>query len=115
MLAAAMLLVSSAAVQGDGLRLEFDDRMRSRVFVTREAEQALGPFMESEVLRTAQGELSGFTPVSREQDAVKDELGEGRRVTLVGRSGSMANSSASAPWLPSGMPPLLPTTVSGGS
>lgn len=90
MLAAAMLLVSSAAVQGDGLRLEFDDRMRSRVFVTREAEQALGPFMESEVLRTAQGELSGFTPVSREQDAVKDELGEGRRVTLVGRSGSMA-------------------------
>ena len=48
--AALLLLASAAAVQGDGIRLEFDGQMRSRVVATSGAETALGPFTESETL-----------------------------------------------------------------
>lgn len=40
--------LESAAVDGDGIRLEFDARMRSRVVATFASETLLGPFEESE-------------------------------------------------------------------
>jgi hypothetical protein len=57
MLAATVLALSSAAVEGDGLRLEFDAHMRSRVVSTRGTGRVLGPFTESEVLVTSSGEI----------------------------------------------------------
>src|SRR5688572_25704746 len=47
-----VLLGSLATVQGDGIRLEFDGAMKSRVVATMGPETALGPFTESETLLT---------------------------------------------------------------
>ncbi|HXY42365.1 MAG TPA: alpha-galactosidase, partial [Vicinamibacteria bacterium] len=83
------LLLSLVRVDGDGVRLEFDERMRSRVVATFAGVTVLGGFSESEVLLTASGESGGFLFQSRAEDAVTDVLGEGRRVTLVGHAGSL--------------------------
>ena len=62
MIASTLLLLASAAVvQGDGIRLEFDDGMKSRVVATMGAETVLGPFTESETLLTKGGDVDGFT------------------------------------------------------
>jgi alpha-galactosidase len=78
-----------AAVQGDGIRLEFDTGMKSRVVATSNGEIVLGPYTESEALLTQAGETGGFTLQSRRIEPVTDALGEGRRTTLVGRSGPL--------------------------
>jgi alpha-galactosidase len=83
------LLLSLAPVDGNGVRLELDAQMRSRVVATFAGETVLGPFSESETLLTPGGEVGGFALEGREEDAVTDALGSGRRVTLVGRSGSL--------------------------
>ncbi len=91
MLAAAVLAASSTtSVQGDGLRLDFDDHMRSRVVATLVQEIALGPFAESETLRTAKGDIDGFVFASRSEAPLADELGNGKRTTLTGRSGDIS-------------------------
>ena len=90
MIAAALLLLgSSAAVQGDGIRLEFDGEMKTRVVATTGQETILGPFTDSETLLTQAGEAGHFVLQSERSDTVADALGEGRRTTLVGRSGSL--------------------------
>ena len=82
--------LESATVEGDGIRLEFDGRMRSRVVATFASEAALGPFEESETLLTAAAALGDFTLESHEERAVTDALGNGRRVTLTGHAGRIA-------------------------
>jgi alpha-galactosidase len=84
------LLLAVAPVVGDGVRLDVDARMRTRVVATFAGETALGPFSESETLLTAAGEAGGFVFERREEEAVSDALGRGRRVALGGRSGSLA-------------------------
>jgi alpha-galactosidase len=84
-----LVLASAAAVQGDGIRLEFDDHMRSRVVATSPTEVALGPFGDSETLLTGTGEIGSFALEDEKQDAVSDAFGMGRRTTLRGRSGSV--------------------------
>jgi alpha-galactosidase len=79
----------AAAVQGEGIRLEIDGGMRSRVVATAGTETVLGPFTDSESLTTGEGETGRFAFQSASSDAVKDALGEGRRTTLVGKSGSL--------------------------
>jgi alpha-galactosidase len=78
-----------AGVQGDGIRLEFDDGMKSRVVATMGAETVLGPYTESETLLTKGGEIDGFTLQSAKTDTVTDALGEGRRTIVTGRAGSI--------------------------
>ena len=87
--AALLLLTSAAAVQGDGIRLEFDGQMRSRVVATSGAETALGPFTDSETLLTDAGEVGGFTLKEEARDTVSDAFGEGQRTTLRGEAGSI--------------------------
>src|SRR5262245_10281505 len=89
-IAAALMLTSLVAVQGDGLRLEYDANMQSRVVAAGAAEQALGPFMHSETLLTATGELSEFALEDQHEDDVHDSLGDGVRVTLTGHAGQIA-------------------------
>ena len=84
----------AAAVQGDGIRLEFDDGMKSRVVATAGAARPLGPFTESETLETAAGEVGGFTLQSRGTDGVSDAFGQGRRTILAGRSGALVKEVA---------------------
>jgi alpha-galactosidase len=84
------LLLSFAHVDGDGVRLEVDAQMRSRVVATFAGNAVLGPFSESETLLTAAGEVGGFAFEGRAEDAVTDALGSGRRVTLVGRAGTVS-------------------------
>lgn len=78
-----------AAVQGDGIRLEFDAAMKSRVVATTGDDVVLGPYTESEALLTDAGEAGGFALQSRRIEPVKDAFGTGRRTTLSGRAGSL--------------------------
>jgi alpha-galactosidase len=90
MLGLTILVLSSVVqVQGDGLRLEFDRQMHSRVVATLDGEKPLGPFSDSESLRTSMGVLSDFAFKSRADDAITDALGQGHRVTLTGRKGAV--------------------------
>jgi alpha-galactosidase len=84
------LLLAFARVEGDGVRLEIDAKMRTRVVATFAVETAIGPFSESETLLTASGEVGGFALADRLEEAVSDALGDGRRVTLVGRAGALS-------------------------
>jgi len=81
------MLASFTAVQGDGLRLEFDTHMRSRVVSSVGTAHIAGPFSYSETLLTAGGELRDFTLTGQEQVDVNDELGMGHAWRLTGRAG----------------------------
>src|SRR5262245_4138963 len=83
------MLAAAASVQGDGIRLEFDGQMRTRVVALGDGEEALGPFTESESLATAKGALGGFALQGQSTAAVTDGLGEGRRTVLTGRAGAL--------------------------
>ena len=83
------LLTSFTPVAGDGLRLEFDPQMRSRVIAELPAEVPLGPFTYSETLLTKDGELRDFALQSHEEVPVSDSLGQGKAVILTGRSGAV--------------------------
>lgn len=97
MLATALLLAAAAAaqsapmvaasVQGEGLRVEFDGSLRSRVVATLGVDpQPLGPFTDSENLRTDPLELVGFKLEKQTlDDKISDDIGSGTRVTLQGR------------------------------
>src|SRR4029078_8761970 len=61
------LLTSFTPVAGDGLRLEFDPQMRTRVIAELPAEVPLGPFTYSETLLTKDGELRDFALQSHEE------------------------------------------------
>ncbi|HVN99100.1 MAG TPA: glycoside hydrolase family 36 protein [Steroidobacteraceae bacterium] len=90
MLAAGLLLLSSVtAVDGDGLRLEFDAQMRTRVVATAAAPLPLGPFTDSETLVTPDGELHGYSLDGRSESALDDALGHGRAVVLSGHAGAI--------------------------
>jgi alpha-galactosidase len=84
-----LVLASAAAVQGDGIRLEFDEGMKTRVVATFGRETVLGPFTESETLLTQGGEARGFAFQAAETGPVADTLGEGRRTVVTGRAGSL--------------------------
>jgi predicted TIM-barrel fold metal-dependent hydrolase len=78
-----------AAVQGEGIRLEFDAAMKSRVVATSGDETVLGPYTESESLLTDAGVAGGFALASRRIEPAEDELGTGRRTILTGRAGRL--------------------------
>lgn len=84
-----LMMASFTAAQGDGLRVEFDAEMRSRVVETIGAAHIAGPFTWSETLLTADGELRRFALQSHEEADVNDELGMGHAIRLTGRAGSL--------------------------
>jgi alpha-galactosidase len=90
MIGPALLLLSSfTSVTGDGIRLDVDAHMHTRVVAMLGGEVRLGPFGESESLRTPSGDVGDFTLESRTEADVEDALGAGHSVVLTGRSGDL--------------------------
>jgi alpha-galactosidase len=77
-------------IQGGNLRIEFDNRLRSRVVACFDkTETVMGPFSASETVTTA-GELrSGFLLTSQKHERTKDAFGEGERLTIEGEAGGL--------------------------
>ena len=77
-------------IQGGNLRVEFDNRLRSRV-VARfgKTETVMGPFTASETVTTTDTTLTGFLLSSQKRERTKDTFGEGDRLTVEGRSGTL--------------------------
>ena len=76
-------------IQGANLRVEFDNRLRSRVVARFDnTETVLGPFTASETLTTAGKGWTEFLLTSQQQAPVKDAFGEGKRLTCRRKSGN---------------------------
>jgi hypothetical protein len=81
---------SVVKLEGKGIRLEFDERLRSRVVATSGgAEVAVGPFSASESLGTEAGEVAEVRFEGQDDQPVSDVMGSGRRHRLNGRAGDV--------------------------
>src|ERR1700733_10648627 len=93
--AAADIAAGKPQIQGGNLRVEFDNRLRSRVvarFDTKET--VLGPFTASETLTTAGKVWTEFPLTSQKQERVKDAFGQGTRLTVEGKSGTLTKKGS---------------------
>jgi alpha-galactosidase len=80
---------------GGAVRLDFDDRLWTRVVATFDGtETLLGPFRASERIVVGGKELSDFAHVRHDEQAIEDALGRGRRLTIVGRAEAPAVEKA---------------------
>ena len=78
-------------IQGGNLRIEFDNRLWSRVVARFDkTETVLGPFTASETLTTAGKVWTEFLLTSQEQARVKDAFGEGKRLTVEGKAPTLS-------------------------
>lgn len=84
------LALDSAVVRGDGLRIEFDANMRTRLVANVAGKEVpLGPFAPSEILGAATREYRDFALERVADEALADAFGTGRRRSVSGRSGSV--------------------------
>ena len=80
-------------IQGANLRVEFDNHLRSRVVARFDkTETVLGPFTASETLTTAGKVWTEFLLTSQKQERVKDAFGEGKRLTVEGKAGTLTKT-----------------------
>ncbi len=87
MISLALLVASSlVSVEGVGIRLQFNEKMHTRVETPLAEAQTLGPFTDSETLRTPRGELHDFALQSHTEEAATDPIGSGTRTILIGRA-----------------------------
>jgi len=79
-----------AQIQGGNLRIEFDNQLRSRVVARFDkTETAMGPFTDSETVTTTDKLWTGFLLASQKQERTKDAFGEGERLTVEGKAGTL--------------------------
>ena len=79
-----------ARIQAGNLRVEFDNRLRTRVVARFDKkETVLGPFTASETLTTAGKVWTEFPLTSQKQERVKDAFGQGTRLTVEGKAGTL--------------------------
>ena len=77
-------------IQGGNLRIEFDNRLRSRVVACFDkTETVMGPFTASETVTTADKLWTGFLLTSHKHGRIKDVFGEGERLTVEGKMGTL--------------------------
>ena len=77
-------------IQGDNIRIEFDNHLRSRVVACFDKkETVLGPFTASETVTTADKLWTGFLLTSQKHERTKDTFGGGERLTVEGKSGTL--------------------------
>ena len=87
--APAEIPTAAPQIQGGNLRVEFDNRLRSRVVARFDkTETVLGPFTASETVTTAGKLWSGFLLTSQKHTPVKDAFGEGERLQRRRKGGS---------------------------
>jgi alpha-galactosidase len=80
-------------LEGRGIRLEFDETLRSHVVATSGGtEVAVGPFTASESLGTNAGEIADFRFEGQDEQPVSDVIGSGRRHRLNGRAGDLGKT-----------------------
>jgi alpha-galactosidase len=88
--AAADIPTGKPQIQGGNLRIEFDDHLRSRVVARFDkTETVMGPFTTSEVVTTADKLWTGFLLTSHKHGRTKDAFGEGERLTVEGKAGTL--------------------------
>ncbi len=91
---AADILASKPQIQGGNLRIEFDNRLRSRVVARFDkTETVMGPFTASETVTTADKLWTGFLLTSQKHERTKDAFGEGERLTVEGKAGDAEEDS----------------------
>src|SRR5215472_13077299 len=79
---------SSPQIQGEHLRIEFDQNLRSRVIARfDQRETTLGPFTASETITAANKIWSSFVLTSQKREKAKDAIGAYERLTLAGKDG----------------------------
>jgi alpha-galactosidase len=82
-----------AQIQGGNLRIEFDNRLRSRVVARFDkTETVLGPFTASETVATAGKLWTGFLLTSQKHARTKDAFGQGEQLTVEGKLGALTKT-----------------------
>ncbi len=85
----------SARLAGDGIRVEFDRVLHSRIVSTVDGrDNAVGPFSASETVSSSGAEVRDFAFVEQREQAVDDTLGQGRRLLVSGRAGALRKTVA---------------------
>ena len=80
----------TAQIQGGNLRIEFDNHLRTRVVARfNKSETLMGPFTASETVTTADKVWTGFLQSSQKHERTKDAFGEGERLTVEGKAGTL--------------------------
>jgi hypothetical protein len=88
--AAADIPTGQVQIQGGNLRVEFDKHLRSRVVAWFDKkETVMGPFTASETVTTADKRWTGFLLTSHKHGRTKDAFGEGERLTVEGKAGTL--------------------------
>ena len=88
--AAADLPTGKPQIQGGNLRIEFDNHLRSRVVARFDkTETVMGPFTASETVATTDKPWTEFLLTSQKHERTKDAFGEGERLTVEGKAGTL--------------------------
>jgi alpha-galactosidase len=84
---------SLAQIQSRGLRIEFDQKMRSRVVARFDRKEVpLGAFSASETVKGNERSWYDFALASQTPERVTDSYGKGERLTLTGTSGALCKN-----------------------
>jgi alpha-galactosidase len=84
---------SNPQIQGGNVRIEFDNHLRSRVVACFDKkETAMGPFTASETVTTADKPFTAFLLTSQKHERMKDNFGEGERLTVEGKAGTLTKA-----------------------
>src|ERR1700735_611318 len=88
--AAADVPSGNPRIQGGKIRIEFDNNLRSRVVACFDKkETVLGPFTASETVTTSDKLWTAFLLTSQTHEHTKDNFGEGERLTVEGKAGTL--------------------------
>jgi alpha-galactosidase len=80
-------------IQGGNVSVEFDNHMRSRVVARFDKKHTvMGPFTASETVNTADQPFAAFLLTSQKHEHTKDTFGEGERLIVEGKSGTLAKT-----------------------
>ena len=91
--AAADVPSGNPQIQGGKIRIEFDNHLRSRVVARFDKkETVLGPFTASETVTTADKLWAEFLLTSQKHERTKDAFGEGERLTVEGKAGTLTKT-----------------------
>ena len=77
-------------IEGANLRIEFDERLRSRLVARFDGkEPVLDSFSASETVTIGDATLAAFPLISQRHEHIKDSYGTGQRLIIVGKTGNL--------------------------